>query len=1066
MTTLIRITDPFRPTYRPMVQQLPHLRGALLADALREQGLLSGDQPQGSFIVAVNGEWQLRAQWHQLHLTETDTVLVHPVVHGGGGSNPLRMVLQLAVLWAAVTIPGAQWGLGLAKGSFAFAAAGMGITLAGNALLNAVMPVKVANASTASQVAAQRYGISGNSNTAELLQPIPVVYGRRRIYPPYAARPYSENYGNSQYLYGLYVITQGLIDIEAIRIGDTPIGNFAEVQYEVIQPGGAVTLFPDNVTVSEDVGGGLELLAVGADERPEDGWYGSFVINAAGTTINYVGIDLALPRGLVNVQDNGGHAAASVSYEIQVRRIDDSGAPVGGWVVIQAKTLTMATIDPQLLSERHAVPAGRYEGRARRTNAAGGDRVADTLTWTGMRGYMPSTVMYGDITMLAVVIRATNNINSSNFAKINVTGTRRLPVFDGNAWSAPVATRNPAWAWADALRNSRYGRGWADKRINLPELHRLAGVWNSRGDTFDHVFDRTQSLWDALSLIARVGRAVPISYAGVVDVVRNEAKTVKRGSFTPAQIVAGSLDVEYIMVTRETPNYVIVEYTDPTTWEPAEVECVLQGVAPTVPARLKLEGVTSRNQAWREGMSLAAANRDQRRLVTFTLEKDGELLRYGNLISIAHDMPAWGQFGDVVAYDAQTGRLVLDRPLEWTSGVNHYIAPRKRDGAPAGPYRVIPGPTEDSCALAGVPLEVRRAIYISDGINEEPTSFQFGPANKMGLDAIVLTAVPDDESLKWTVLATNYAESVHTAEINGNPPPPPPPSRLPSIPTTPIVSGLSVVRAAVPGAWLITCIAAAGAARYEYQASNDAGASWQALPGSGQSTAVQLAFGAWQIRARAIGTLPGPWALWAGELTIWEQVPSAPQLSLRAPWSGQTIRINVLSGVDRVYSQVEIYVGSVSESHRRATFTTTSQSIDYSYDDAQADDAVAGTLVFVVRDGNGAGLGPAGQLIVSHTAPAAPVVTVTVEAGSDESSSWYDYKLQVAAINASDFKDIEIRDNSGALLQTGPAGKTYTVRRATITATFRVVAVNVWGGTATTVVTGTWTPPGGDGGGG
>lgn len=43
--------------------------------------------------------------------------------------------------------------------------------------------------------------------------------------------------------------------IEAIRIEDTPVANFAEIDYEVIAPGGAITKFPTNVVSSVEVSG-------------------------------------------------------------------------------------------------------------------------------------------------------------------------------------------------------------------------------------------------------------------------------------------------------------------------------------------------------------------------------------------------------------------------------------------------------------------------------------------------------------------------------------------------------------------------------------------------------------------------------------------------------------------------------------------------------------------------------------------------------------------------------------------------------------------------------------------
>ena len=61
--------------------------------------------------------------------------------------------------------------------------------------------------------------------------------------------------GGEQYLYQLHVIGQGEYAVEQIRIEDTPISSFEEVQTETVPPGSRVTLFePDVVTAAEVAG--------------------------------------------------------------------------------------------------------------------------------------------------------------------------------------------------------------------------------------------------------------------------------------------------------------------------------------------------------------------------------------------------------------------------------------------------------------------------------------------------------------------------------------------------------------------------------------------------------------------------------------------------------------------------------------------------------------------------------------------------------------------------------------------------------------------------------------------
>src|SRR3546814_5804974 len=55
-----------------------------------------------------------------------------------------------------------------------------------------------------------------------------------------------------------------------------------------------------------------------------------------------------------------------------------------------------------------------FRSRGYRTNAVGDTtRNMSRLLWTGMKGYLQSQLDYGNVTMLAMISRATNNLNGS-----------------------------------------------------------------------------------------------------------------------------------------------------------------------------------------------------------------------------------------------------------------------------------------------------------------------------------------------------------------------------------------------------------------------------------------------------------------------------------------------------------------------------------------------------------------------------------------------------------------------------------------------------------------------------
>ncbi|WLE60228.1 hypothetical protein GIY62_06095 [Burkholderia plantarii] len=914
-------------------------------------------------IVCVNGDYWLRDDWDR-EIPFGAIVAVEPVAGGGGGSSPLQIVLEIAVIAASIFVPGS---IGLV--GFAAKIAGAAIAIAGSALVNAVVPPPRANASVTAAAASPTYQVQSTGNSARLLDAIPVWYGRMKGTPDLASQPYTEFVGNQQYLYELFCITQGELQIESILIGDTPIGNFSEIDFEIVGPNQPVTLFPDNVVTSSDITG-IELQA------PNDsgGWVGPYTASLAGTKANFIGIDVALPTGLFYANDDGSFGVLALTFEVQAREIDDDGNALTDWIELDSRELKMSANQPQSLSYRYAVAPARYEVRARRTTNLNTDtRAQNRIQWVGMRAYLPSDRYYGDATLLAIRARATNNLNSNTAHDVNVIGTRMLPVWDGVGWTQPRPCRSIAWAFADACKNPTYGAGLEDKRIDLDTLFALDQVWTARGDRFDGVFDTKGTFWDGLTTIGACGRAVPMYFGSVVSIVRDEQKTVRTAIFTPDNMTAGSLSIQYSFYAADTPDYVVVQYLDETTWTWQDVSCIPAGSHALNAATVKMIGITSRDQAWREGIYRAYANRDQRRQISLTSELDGLLVRYGDLVGVSHDLPEWGISGTVECEAA--GVVYVDQQLEWTPGAQHYVYFVTASGAPTDPLRVHQpvGDTEFLSMNLVDPLP--DDFCFSDGFSADPTRFCFGPATDRAMqDCRLISAAPNDSG-QVDLVFVNAADSPHTAETLLSPPAPVSPSLLPGVVHAPIVAEVSVDARVVPGSVVVTATAAQGATLYEFDASANAGASWQLLGTSTSNTmTVPSAVGDWIFRVRAFGVsgLPGPFATWTGTVQQFAYPPEPPTLSLREPFMGDQLSIEIdrRPGVD--FYVVDVVVGGVIKYEA----TITAQNFTWTLAQAQQYGAVAGSFDVRVVAGNIGGQSAPGAITVQSVPPDAPAVTI------------------------------------------------------------------------------------------
>jgi hypothetical protein len=813
-------------------------------------------------ICQLNGQWISRKAWAR-RVQDGDTVVFYQCLQGGGGSNPLKMILMLAVAVFAPYLGSAILGI---NGAAALGSVGVGlfnaaIGIVGSMLVNALIPApKPTQAQQSASLAAgsPTYSLGAQGNSARIGQPIPVIYGRMQIFPDFAAMPYVEYAGNEQYLYQLFCIGQGEYEIEAIRVEDTPISSFSEITYEVVPPGGSVTLFPTSVITSGEVAGQEALTSTAL---------GPFVANAAGTLANYLAIDVVMPRGVYYANDSGGLNSVSISWTVEAQAINDLGVATGSWFTLGSHTYSAATTTPQRLSYKYKVPEARYQVRLTRTDTKQtGSRYGHELDWAGLRTYLPGAQTYGDVTIVAMRLRATNNLSSQAARKINMIVTRKLPVWHPLVgWSSgKVATRSIAWALADIAR-AQYGAKLPNARIDLQGLYDLDAVWSARGDTLNCVFDSQSTVMEALSQAGRAGRALPYLQGGIVHCARDSAAGIPAAMFSQRNIVKNTLKLEYLMASEETADAVDVTYWDAEVWAERTVRATLPGGTSTQPASVKLFGVTSRQQAWKEGMYIAACNRYRRRLVTLTTEMEGFIPTLGDLVVVQHDMPKWGQSGEIVAWDAATKTAIVSEPLDWSLFGSYVLAFRGRDGKPLGPYAATAGTDAYHVVLSDwSPAGATWTDGVTDkatpdtGGDRERSHFAFGVANTQYIRCRVLVMRPrTPEQVEMALVVES--DYVHTADTGAAPGLTA--WQLPARFTAPVVAGLTA--RSMPGSperMVLSWQPAAGADHYLIEQSSGDDTWTRVGEVSAASFSCTALYGAATIvRVAAVGMTRGPW---------------------------------------------------------------------------------------------------------------------------------------------------------------------------------------------------------------
>lgn len=196
--------------------------------------------------ILVNGNLIDRDLWPMTKLRENDEVFIAPKIEGDGGtgSSLLRTALIVAGTIYLGGLGAAAFGVAGATTAGAQVAAGL-ITATASIISTlaafALFPPADPNLGEGgSQGESQTYTISGQSNGDRRLKTVPKVYGTHRFFPPIAANPYTTFKVDSvtkqvvQYFTAIYDFGLGLMQIQSIQIGETPITNFQDFSYRLV----------------------------------------------------------------------------------------------------------------------------------------------------------------------------------------------------------------------------------------------------------------------------------------------------------------------------------------------------------------------------------------------------------------------------------------------------------------------------------------------------------------------------------------------------------------------------------------------------------------------------------------------------------------------------------------------------------------------------------------------------------------------------------------------------------------------------------------------------------------
>lgn len=482
--------------------------GATIAEALEMVIAGSGlDWPYDHFVATVNDVRVPREYWERVRPKPGTVVVFRPVA---AGDNSLRSLLFLGIAIAALFIAPV---IGLAAGGFFAGATGTAliggaITLAGAFLVNALVPLRPAQQESAQPKTLPM--IAGASNEARPWGPVPVVLGRHRISPMYAAMPYSYFSGKDQHMNMLFCCGYGPLQITSMRIGETPVGQFEEVitQPREGRPNDAdITVFTNNVDEQP----------LGITLKSADG----YVFRTTADFATLISIDLIAPGGIWQYnKDNGSYDDRPVTINVQYRRAAKPGVAAGAWIA-RPDIVFHKERDTTRKGDQWDVATDTWDVQVRKATAdyptTGTEQVADTVVWQTLRSFEPGKPVKfkKPLALIGFRARATDQFNGV-ITTFNCIVASYVPHWNGTTWVTNQLSSNPAdlfhWVLVGPA-NARprvagpLGYGDSSGQIDYDSIQRWGEDCTARGYTYNAVISDQRTVREVLADIAAAGRA-------------------------------------------------------------------------------------------------------------------------------------------------------------------------------------------------------------------------------------------------------------------------------------------------------------------------------------------------------------------------------------------------------------------------------------------------------------------------------------------------------------------------------------------------------------------------------
>lgn len=599
-------------------------------------------------------------------------VVVEPEGGGGRKKDVGQVLFQLVIIAASAWVGGGGLAF-LGASTLVRAVAAAAVMAVGSAVSAELFKPEATGGSSG-----DKFALQGATNQWRPWQSMPLALGAVVVAPDMAAKTFTRNIGDDNWIFGILGLHYGPCAVSELRIGDTLVSSLGADEFAMVEhlaPGPRTfSLYPNDTDQ-------LDL----TEELNKDG--ATAVVRAAGSDGETFELDFFLPEGLHFAKDDGRVINASVSVTVRVRPLDDLGLPAGAWTAGGSFSLTNKTREPVRHTLTIQRPLGRYEFEViRNVPDDANEKRHDMIVLVAIKAIAFRKPVADEVlSIIEFKVKATS-LNQGTLAAITCRVEPICEVWDAVSadWTAPEPTSNPAaltrWlmtgpAPAKPLALDQADTGLTDWYDTCEQYDWMAGLY----------ITADQSQKDVLALIEAAGRASLWWDGQALQAACWAERAAPRQLFTGRNLRDRSGSIVY----PEVVHALRVEFANiAERGEADEVYVYASGYGPMADPEadppllaasrveaFRVDGQRSIQRAYRDGVWELERRRLQRRVETWMTDVEYLSASYGDRVLLSWRGVAEGLGEARVRARRFAGGLVtglrLDQDVEMEAGEDY-----------------------------------------------------------------------------------------------------------------------------------------------------------------------------------------------------------------------------------------------------------------------------------------------------------------------------------------------------------------------------------------------------------